>query len=78
VSGDHRLEGTIVAALDAPTAVTPKGRMTSGLRTTVSCRWVRKCSKPAAEVDSDDNSQVYADPAGHPFCLCWIQRPDEK
>jgi catechol 2,3-dioxygenase-like lactoylglutathione lyase family enzyme len=21
--------------------------------------------------DSDENFQVYADPAGHPFCLCW-------
>jgi hypothetical protein len=21
----------------------------------------------------DDNFQVYADPAGHPFCLCWDQ-----
>ena len=30
--------------------------------------------KPAANVDSPDNFQVYADPAGHPFCLCWIQR----
>jgi hypothetical protein len=24
--------------------------------------------KPPA---GDDNFQVYADPAGHPFCLCW-------
>lgn len=22
--------------------------------------------------DAPDNFQVYADPAGHPFCLCWI------
>src|ERR687898_628007 len=29
-----------------------------------------KVLKPAADVDSDDNFQVYADPAGHPFCLC--------
>ena len=29
-----------------------------------------KVLKPA-EADSDDNFQVYADPAGHPFCLCW-------
>jgi hypothetical protein len=28
-----------------------------------------KLLKPAA---SDDNFQVYADPAGHPFCLCWV------
>lgn len=26
----------------------------------------------AAENDAPDNFQVYADPAGHPFCLCWI------
>ena len=26
--------------------------------------------KPAEDVDSPDNFQVYADPAGHPFCLC--------
>ena len=30
--------------------------------------------KAAADVDSPDNFQVYADPAGHPFCLCWIQQ----
>ena len=29
-----------------------------------------KVLKPA-DTDSDDNFQVYADPAGHPFCLCW-------
>lgn len=23
------------------------------------------------EVDSGEGFQVYADPAGHPFCLCW-------
>jgi predicted enzyme related to lactoylglutathione lyase len=22
----------------------------------------------------DNNFQVYADPAGHPFCLCWDER----
>ena len=27
----------------------------------------------AAVADTDDNFQVYADPAGHPFCLCWVQ-----
>jgi predicted enzyme related to lactoylglutathione lyase len=33
--------------------------------------------RPAANgPDSPDNFQVYADPAGHPFCLCWIQRRD--
>ena len=21
-----------------------------------------------------DDFQVYADPAGHPFCLCWVKR----
>lgn len=29
--------------------------------------------KLAANVDSSDNFQVYADPAGHPFCLCWVR-----
>lgn len=29
--------------------------------------------QPAAETDDPDNFQVYADPAGHPFCLCWLQ-----
>lgn len=28
--------------------------------------------KPAADSGSADNFQVYADPAGHPFCLCWV------
>jgi hypothetical protein len=31
-----------------------------------------KVLKAAAEVESADNFQVYADPAGHPFCLCWV------
>jgi len=29
--------------------------------------------KPAQEGDSADAFEVYADPAGHPFCLCWIK-----
>src|SRR5439155_19710762 len=36
-----------------------------------------KVLKPAAEVDSGENFQVYADPAGHPFCLCWILRREQ-
>jgi ketosteroid isomerase-like protein len=24
------------------------------------------------QVDTVDNFQVYADPAGHPFCRCWV------
>jgi predicted enzyme related to lactoylglutathione lyase len=24
-----------------------------------------------ADVDTSEGFQVYADPAGHPFCLCW-------
>lgn len=28
--------------------------------------------KPVAETDEPDAFQVYADPAGHPFCLCWV------
>jgi predicted enzyme related to lactoylglutathione lyase len=33
-----------------------------------------KLLKPAAAIDSPDDYQVYADPAGHPFCLCWVKR----
>ena len=29
--------------------------------------------KTAEETDSPDSFQVYADPAGHPFCLCWVK-----
>jgi hypothetical protein len=25
----------------------------------------------AAELDAKEGFRVYADPAGHPFCLCW-------
>lgn len=25
----------------------------------------------AADLGADEGFQVYADPAGHPFCLCW-------
>ncbi|SEF32529.1 hypothetical protein SAMN05421837_106310 [Amycolatopsis pretoriensis] len=28
--------------------------------------------KAAAGSTSGDDFQVYADPAGHPFCLCWL------
>ncbi len=27
--------------------------------------------KPADDLDAVHGFQVYADPAGHPFCLCW-------
>ena len=30
--------------------------------------------KEAEDGDSPDAFQVYADPAGHPFCLCWLKR----
>ncbi len=33
-----------------------------------------KLLKPAEDIQSPDNYQVYADPAGHPFCLCWVNR----
>ncbi|HYN93534.1 MAG TPA: VOC family protein [Pilimelia sp.] len=33
--------------------------------------------KPAADSNSADNFQVYADPAGHPFCLCWVATAQE-
>ena len=30
--------------------------------------------KMAADSETPDNFQVYADPAGHPFCLCWVKK----
>jgi predicted enzyme related to lactoylglutathione lyase len=27
----------------------------------------------ASDVTADEGFQVYADPAGHPFCLCWLR-----
>jgi len=33
-----------------------------------------KLLKAAADSESPDNYQVYADPAGHPFCLCWVKQ----
>ncbi|MDP9695024.1 UNVERIFIED_ORG: putative enzyme related to lactoylglutathione lyase [Arthrobacter globiformis] len=27
--------------------------------------------QPAEDITSAEGFQVYADPAGHPFCLCW-------
>lgn len=27
--------------------------------------------KPTDDPDASEGFQVYADPAGHPFCLCW-------
>jgi predicted enzyme related to lactoylglutathione lyase len=30
--------------------------------------------KAAVETSTPDNFQVYADPAGHPFCLCWVKQ----
>lgn len=27
--------------------------------------------QPAADTSAPEGFQVYADPAGHPFCLCW-------
>jgi predicted enzyme related to lactoylglutathione lyase len=30
--------------------------------------------KPAEDGPAPDAFQVYADPAGHPFCLCWVKR----
>jgi catechol 2,3-dioxygenase-like lactoylglutathione lyase family enzyme len=31
-----------------------------------------KLLKPADDLDASEGFQVYADPAGHPFCLCWV------
>jgi hypothetical protein len=27
--------------------------------------------KPADGITAPDGFQLYADPSGHPFCLCW-------
>jgi len=27
----------------------------------------------AEQTDAPDTFQVYADPAGHPFCICWMK-----
>jgi predicted enzyme related to lactoylglutathione lyase len=29
--------------------------------------------QPANDMESVEGYQVYADPAGHPFCLCWVR-----
>lgn len=34
-------------------------------------RLLQKAADPSAE----HGFQVYADPAGHPFCLCWERSP---
>ena len=39
---------------------------------------VQLALKAAEDADSVDNFQVYADPAGHPFCLCWVQRRERR
>ena len=33
-----------------------------------------KLLRAADDLDAKEGFQVYADPAGHPFCLCWITR----
>jgi hypothetical protein len=33
--------------------------------------------QPASDLDSDEGHQVYADPAGHPFCIGWGQPSPE-
>jgi predicted enzyme related to lactoylglutathione lyase len=30
-----------------------------------------KLLQPAEDIEKAEGFQVYADPAGHPFCLCW-------
>ena len=41
-------------------------------RTTVTSLGARML-KAAEDGDTADTFEVYADPAGHPFCLCWIK-----
>lgn len=33
--------------------------------------------RSAAGGETADDFQVYADPAGHPFCLCWVNPPQD-
>ena len=33
--------------------------------------------RPAPDLDSEEGHQVYADPAGHPFCIGWGQPSPE-
>jgi len=33
--------------------------------------------KAAEGGDSPDDFQVYPDPAGHPFCLCWVKHREQ-
>lgn len=33
--------------------------------------------RAATDLDAGEGHQVYADPAGHPFCLGWGQPPDD-
>jgi catechol 2,3-dioxygenase-like lactoylglutathione lyase family enzyme len=33
-----------------------------------------KLLKPADDTEPAEGFAVYADPAGHPFCLCWTRR----
>ena len=36
-----------------------------------------KLLEPAEDAAAEEGFQVYADPAGHPFCLCW-HRPESE
>lgn len=40
----------------------------------VSSLGARLLQAAETDVDTPDNFQVYASPAGHPFCLCWLIR----
>ncbi len=33
-----------------------------------------KLLQAAEDSDEPDSFQVYADPASHPFCLCWVKK----
>ncbi|MFG3341702.1 VOC family protein [Glycomyces sp. NPDC048151] len=33
-----------------------------------------KVLQAAADLETPEGFQVYADPAGHPFCLCWFEK----
>jgi hypothetical protein len=35
--------------------------------------WGAKLPQTAAETEEPHNFQVHEDPAGRPFCLCWVK-----
>jgi hypothetical protein len=43
----------------------------------LACRLGARLLQPAADRAADEGHQVYADPAGHPFCIGWGHPSDD-